>query len=692
MKKINELKEKIKKNFKENKVLLIVFVVVWVIVTTLTLSSYSNTLGKQSIGNEGSQNVAELTKTTKISQTIDTEKIDGVESIAIKFATYARKDTGNVFVKVIGNTSKNVYVDETLDAGSLEDNDFVTISLSNILETKKDKTVNIEITSDSEKETCAGIYFSNNKAFDDSVLKINNQIKTGDLSVRFLKTSEDLFKFYKVVITWVIITFSIVILLILLLNPKMEVVFTIIALVFGLTFWIIITPMSVPDETVHYEYSMELSNMMMGKEDYRVVDKEYQNYGSFAGHYNISAAYTRLVNKIDRPLSLDNEDTKFNSDIKNSYPIAFVPQAIGVTIARLLNMNMLKTFYMGRLFNLIFYVACIYVAIKNTPIHKLLFGIIGTLPIFMQQAASFSYDCYINGLSLILISFVLKWKYQEEKISIKDFIFVFIVNLLIAPVKVVYGLFSFLFWFVPKERFGSKKNKIIGTLIVTAPAMYEVAVLTFPLIFRIFRKLFERIFSLFEDLKMKTIYAAENGNEYTYSEVINEDELYSFSDVTDDPLNALMIIVRSIRYNIKIWFYGSFGRTLSGNTLVVPISLIHALLALLVAVSFRKEAFVEPVWFKFVSIGLCVMAGLMMVAGLLISWTSVNQEIIEAYGGPIVQGVQGRYFSPMLPYCFAVFNNKKFRLPEKIDKYALFIYLILVFEIIVYILSYTFVN
>ena len=41
-----------------------------------------------------------------------------------------------------------------------------------------------------------------------------------------------------------------------------------------------------------------------------------------------------------------------NYDVKDSYVEAFVPQALGITLARLLNLNMLKTFYMGRLFNI----------------------------------------------------------------------------------------------------------------------------------------------------------------------------------------------------------------------------------------------------------------------------------------------------------------------------------------------------
>ena len=81
-----------------------------------------------------------------------------------------------------------------------------------------------------------------------------------------------------------------------------------------------------------------------------------------------------------------------------------------------------------------------------------------------------------------------------------------------------------------------------------------------------------------------------------------------------------------------------------------------------------------------------------MLGGMLITWTPITQEVIDAYGGPIIQGMQGRYFCPLLSYFLLIFNNKKIRISKKFDKYILFAYVLLVFEVIVYILSYTFVN
>ena len=680
--KLKNLKNRIIKNFKENKIPVIVLMLIWVFVVAFTLFSYKETLGKISSGNEFYDNVVELCDGRTIEEVLPAN--EGSESIAIKFATFARKNNGSFDIVVSGTDSKREYLNRTIKANSLQDNAFLAFQLNEKLDPKVDSKIKVTLSSQSEENQGAGVYYSNLKAYEGSVLKIDNAVQEGDLSLRFLNESADLELFYHIIIIWVITTFTLIIFMAFLVKPKYEILFTVIAICFGLTFWLIITPMSVPDETIHYEYSLQLSNKMMGAKDHLIIDEEYQNYGAMAGHLNISAAYERFIQKINRPLSLDEKDVKMNFDIDDSYHICFVPQALGITLARLLKWNMLRTFYLGRLFNLIFYVICVYIAIKKTPIFKVLFGILATLPIFMQQAASFSYDCYINGLTFVIIACLMKWMYQDEQIDKKEFIFVFIVNLLIAPIKVVYGLFTFLYWFVPAERFGSKKNKIIGTLIVTAPAMYELTVLLFPLAFRIVRKVFERVFMV----EAETIYEVAS----ITSPMNVEGDTYTFADVTDHPLEAIELVARTIRYSIKTWFYASFGRALSGNTLILPTYLVHSILALLIAASLREEEHYFSNKFRITIIMMCIFAGLMMVGGMLISWTEVDQEIIEDYGGPIIQGIQGRYFSPFLPYLFPILSNRKIKIPKKFDQYMIYVFVLLVFEVVVYVLSYTFLN
>ena len=685
--KFADLKKRIAENFNKNRYLIIGLFLAWFVVVGLTLYSNRDTLGKQSSGNEFFENYVELIDGVSINETLPVE--EDADTIAIKMATYARNNSGTINITVTGKDSKTVYADETINVKSVEDNSFVRIKLNDNLKQNKDKKIEVKLSSTSEEGKGLGIYYSELKAFEDSELKINNEIQSGDLTLRFLVKNDELSLFFRIVIIWVIVTFTIILILLLLIKPKYEVLFAFIVISFGITFLLIITPMSVPDETVHYEYSFQLSNYMMGEKNHLVFNEEYQNYGSFAGHFNVSVAYKRFIEKINRPMNLKDTSVVMKFDINESYKICFVPQAIGITIARLLNWNMLRTFYMGRLCNLIFYIVCIYIAIKNVPVHKLLLGIMACLPIFIQQAASYSYDCYINGLSFLIIAFLLKWIVNDEVISKKEFIFVLIINLLIAPIKVVYGLFSFLFWFVPESRFLNKKDKIRKVLILTSPALFELGKLLIPLIFRIIRKTIKSIIYDYFTVHAETNNPLKASLGWISRE---EGETYTFAYVLYHPLEAIDIILRTIRYNLKIWFYGAFGRALSGNSLILPTSLVHVTLLLLVVSALREENYSLSLKFKGVVFAFCVMIGLMTVGGMLVSWTEIDQDIIEAYGGPVIQGVQGRYFSPLLPYLFVCLNNQKFKLPKWIDPYVIYAFVIIVFEVVVYVLSYTFIN
>ena len=692
MEKLNQFLERVKENFRKNRIVVSVLLLLWVITVVATLFMYKDSLGKASAGNEAFDNVVELVVGVEIQETAPI--VEGSDAICIKMATYARKNTGTFNVRVVGTASRYVYADSNVNIANLQDNAFIVIELNEKLNRSKDRFIHIFMNSDCIEGNAAGVYYSNQKAFVDSTLKINEDVLRGDLSIRFLSDNDDLRLFYQIIITWVITTFTIIVLLILLVRPRYEILFTVIAVCFGLTFWLIITPMSVPDETIHYEYSFQLSNYIMGAEDHLIFDEEYQNYGAMAGHLNISAAYERFIRRINKPMVLKNRDVKMAFDIDESYKTCFIPQALGITLGRIANLNMLQTFYLGRLFNLAFYVVCVYIAIKKTPVHKLLFGVLATLPIFMQQAASFSYDCFINGLTFVIIAFMMKWIHEDKPIEKKDFIMAFIANLLIAPIKVVYGLFSLLYWFVPEKRFGSRKNKIIGILIITFPATFELIRLLAPLVFRVVRKIFEHMFvtaALAKALAQNDVISLDIivPEQIPY---FMEGDVYTFSYVTDHPVEMLMLFLRTVRYSLKTWFYASFGRALSGNTLILPTWIVHSILALLVGCSIREEKTTESIGFKIASIITCIFAGLMMVGGMLISWTEVEQVIIEDYGGPIIQGIQGRYFSALLPYLFIILHNNKIKISKKFDSYILYIFVLLVFEVVVYVLSYTFMN
>lgn len=676
MKWFAKLLARIKENFIKHKVLFIVFIVIWVLLVIGTLSFYKTTFGKEPIGGDTYKYTYELTKDSTYTEIIPIEK--NTQAISIKYATYIRNNKGHIYVKIKGIDTDDVYLDTKTNVRFIQDNAYVTYKLNEEIDSSKESSVEITLTSDSEKETCAGVYYSYTNFFKDSKLSINNKDKVGELAVEYLITNNVYSAFSNGIVTFTIILLSLVILIMLVFDPKEEILITTMVLSFGLIFTFIMSPGAIPDENDHYEHSLQISNIMMFKQN-NIIDKEYVNYDSFGSFVNASHSYNRFMRDIDKALELSGKNHELapreNYIYKHYYIVYYIPQAIGVTIARLFNMNTLKTYYAGRISNLIFYAICVFIAIKNTPIHKLLFGIISMLPIFIQQAASFSYDGFINGLSLISIAFFLKWYFSDKQISIKDIIIVFIASLALAPAKIVYAFFAVLFVLVPTTRFGSKKKKILILLLIMAPS-----------IFVILDNIWARLSVFFESyLETITVYAknikfsdGDTGFE------INGGYTYSISYVLSHPIKTLTIIFTTVRFWLSTWFYQSLGKALAGVTLILPMTFIRIILILIGASTLTKQKYQINNTIRISFIIICLVVSMFIILGMLFGWTLTTDTMI--------QGIQGRYFCPLLPYFFSIFNNKKIVLPQKLDKYVLFTYILLMFEVVTYVLSYTFVN
>lgn len=738
---------RVKENFKKNKVVLAIVLTVWTVLIAVSLVFYSSTMGKEAIGNDLTGYVVELTKDSEIKEVLPAE--DGSESIAIKLATYARKNKGNVYITVKGLDDGFVYADETVKAASVNDNAFYTVKLDKKLDKNVNQKIEINISSDSEAGSGIGLYYSAESFFEDSTLDVDSVNQEGDLTLKFVRNNEDLHSFYVSVISWAIAGITFIILMVLLINPSYEILFTVMIFILGLIFMVIIVPLSPPDEQFHYEASLQLSNYMMFKENHLEINKAYLNYSYLYGHYNVSGGYIRFINDIGLPLDLSSKTAVITSDIAESVKICYIPQALAITLCRLLGINMLKTFYAGRMASLLMYCACAYVAIKKTPVYKLLFGIILSMPMFIQTAASYTYDTFIICASVLLLAFFLKWRYSDEKIKIWEYAVVLCCCLGLAQLKFIYGFLSLIFIFVPYKRFKDKKVKWAAVLLLMVASMYMVV----PLIFQRVNKYFDDFLESFkkeevseveqveevpvtdeiieentEEINVEENVPAVEENTSTVEEntvsenednelVVQEEEpaqdnsnisavgdladeqeykefesIYSTKFVFEHPVETMQIFLRTVRYNIKTWFYASLGRSLSGSTLTLPLSIVHLLVAVVLLASFRKEAYTPNVLMRLLSVGICILVGVVMMAGFFVTWTEASQTVLDDFGGVMVQGIQGRYFCPLLPYFFTVFNNKKLAVPQKFDKYLIFVYLGIFFEIVLYVMSYTFLN
>lgn len=132
----------------------------------------------------------------------------------------------------------------------------------------------------------------------------------------------------------------------------------------------------------------------------------------------------------------------------------YLPQAIGILIAKLLDLNVIWILWLGRIGNLICYAGLISLAIRKTPIFKMPLLAVSCIPIAIYQAASISIDSMIIGLAILAIAyFIYMLKSQENSLEMKNIIVFTIICLLLGLCKLTYLAFIFLLLLVPRKNF-----------------------------------------------------------------------------------------------------------------------------------------------------------------------------------------------------------------------------------------------
>ena len=424
-------------------------------------------------------------------------------------------------------------------------------------------------------------------------------------------------------------------------NIKIENIFLVSFILIGLAYFILLPFTQAPDEVNHFIRAYEIAN------GYLISDKNQSNYGGRLlpeelQNINRIQSYKELIQNIKNNKELSGEKTFILFPNTALYFfVSYIPQSIGIFIGKLFTHNFTILAYFGRLFNFVFFVLIFYLSIKYTPIKKISLYLIAFLPMTLQEAASLAADPIIISCSALLISICLNIKYREENnfITLKEIILIYLLMLFIAGSKIIYLPICFIILIIPKEKF--KNNK----LFVIAPILI--------------------ISILINIVWMGISLSYSNGK---YIDTINEKEQVHF--ILNNMFGYFFIFINTIIKYYKFYITSIIGQNLSWFNIHIPniayyIFLLSTILLFLFDNNIKsKEISVKIKCIIFIIISLTI--GLMFSA-LYVSWTPVGDNIIE--------GVQGRYFLPILFYIFIFFSNNKLKINFEYIRIHIFIIL-----------------
>lgn len=407
----------------------------------------------------------------------------------------------------------------------------------------------------------------------------------------------------------------------------------------GLIYIFMMVPLAIPDEQVHYQSAYQLSNIFRFQWSGRgTCLAEHFDYTGLGGHYNLSSGVARVMRELFAPAAGEEVPLPFHYNL--DYPVMYLPQALGLALGRLLGSNLVRLFIIGRLFNLLFYALCFYWAIRLTPKYKTLVMMIGLMPMAVQQAASFSYDGFIIGLSLLLFALIFRTSKQKGRITFREFIPICLTGLVLIPAKPVYYPLLLLLLLIPKERFGDWKRKLLWLAGCWAVVLLVVF--------------------LFQLSGISAV--ANSGHTETNWQ---GGENYTFSYMLANPGETAHVFVTTIRARWLDLLYESIGHSLAGMTITLQTAYPKAYLALLVLCVLRQCGDREKIGAapKALMLVASAFSILLFMVTMFLSWTTRGQEVI--------QGLQGRYFIPFLPLGLICLDNDTIMLHRNTDRFVL---------------------
>lgn len=415
---------------------------------------------------------------------------------------------------------------------------------------------------------------------------------------------------------------------------RKENVYLVLALGFGTIMALLNPPFDgVPDEHAHYWKSWAIA---MGNIRCRPGDKIPQSAYDlpvldFPVRVVVPGVGRRIVfhETLDKLFAPDAEGLVGGvKALCNTNPVGYLPQVSGLLAGRLLHLNALGSFFLARIFNLAVSVFLIYLAIRIVPFGKIVFLLIGLLPMTLQQFASITYDPLHIAFCFLFTAYVLRLSNERDvPLRPREMALLFAVGLLAFNVKYGYIGLGLLVFMLPPGKFKSKRHYWSFCLGYLA-----AHVALFSMVYRFFQKDF------FPP-------GAGGGG------LPGVDMSGQFSHVVNSPVQFIFVFVNTLYGNMN-FYLESF--------LFKPGWLTHSL---------------EPMWYFFVLAGMVLLVRnereavplttpqrnilllvfsinlLVVFFSLYLGWTKVGQGII--------QGVQGRYLLGFFPLLLLYFYKNE---------------------------------
>lgn len=412
-------------------------------------------------------------------------------------------------------------------------------------------------------------------------------------------------------------------------------------LVIGVIYSSIFVPFAVPDEGAHFLWAYKMSNTLLLMGDASPMRVDDMNFVETVGSNQLSGAYYGQLREafsliaID-PTLVDSDMIGIYNPFSNRGPQVTLAPALGFAIARLIGLGTIPMIYMGRFFNLLYFVVLLFFALRIIPRGKRILAIVALLPMTLQQVSSLSYDAGILGMSFVLFALIIRAIVVEGLLKTKELVGMVVFAGLLAPCKVVYASMVLLVFFIPGKRFKNRPRRItFGVLVFAIPAILVASIM------------------LMSIVTLASTQASEPGMRG-----------YSLSAIVERPGWFLDMFVNTLYQCADFNFFTMLGYSLGSfqDGLFLPIAyFIPFLVIMLIAIVRKKNERPLRTGLRATMISLFCIVFLFITLSMFLAFTKIGATHIE--------GIQGRYLLPVLPLLLLglqsgnIVNQKDFTFP-----------------------------
>lgn len=475
------------------------------------------------------------------------------------------------------------------------------------------------------------------KQKEDTSLTINGETVNGTINIQ---TADHQFTYWK---KWSVFGAGLIYLLLLgtylglaVFRLKPEKVFLFSGAVLAVIYLLLLPPLSVPDEEVHFKAAYTYANQLMGKDakagEVTMDLEDYKALKMFESTPSLTE-YDIIKDKIGKSGRVEGTKVVRYSDTQAS-ALLYLPGIIGIVLGRLLGLNGLLVICLGRICSILFYLFTMYWFIKLMPCGKSAAFIMAILPMTIQQCCSYSYDSVVIEAAFLYLAVLFGLLYREDTIQ-KWQIVLYIVFMVILAISKggTYLPLCLLTIMIPASRFKDKKRKwtFVGCMAAIAIAAFLSSTLSY------------------------VLYVASPTAEQA-ADAYLAGESYGLSGLLADPMNFICILTRTIFQSGDGFIETMLGMQLSWLNVFVSRIVIYGMLLLMALSVSRIEGGEKNMQFEvttgqkvFYLIAAALSAG-MVFTSMFMSWTPKNANAIA--------GIQGRYFLPLLPALLLLFNSK----------------------------------